>query len=68
MDNDVKELRVGVKAIDIAFEGAVANLNTKPLSSAALAGILRPMLGEVNMVSAPASRAGGSSTAGRSKG
>ncbi len=44
----------GVKAIDIAFEGAVSQLNTKPLTSAALAGILRPMLSEVNMVSAPA--------------
>jgi D-3-phosphoglycerate dehydrogenase len=45
---------VGVKAIDIAFEGEVATLNTKPLASAALAGVLKPMLEEVNMVSAPA--------------
>jgi D-3-phosphoglycerate dehydrogenase len=45
---------VGVTAIDIAFEGEVAKLNVKPLSSAALAGTLRPMLAEVNMVSAPA--------------
>jgi D-3-phosphoglycerate dehydrogenase len=44
----------GVKAIDIAFEGQVAQLNTKPLSAAALAGVMRPMLAEVNMVSAPA--------------
>lgn len=45
---------VGVTGIDIAFEGEVSKLNVKPLSSAALAGILRPMLAEVNMVSAPA--------------
>jgi D-3-phosphoglycerate dehydrogenase / 2-oxoglutarate reductase len=45
---------VGVKAIDIAFEGEVAKLNVKPMTSAALAGVLRPMLAEVNMVSAPA--------------
>ena len=45
---------VGVKSIDIAFEGEVAKLNVKPLTSAALAGVLRPMLEEVNMVSAPA--------------
>ncbi len=45
---------VGVKAIDIAYEGEVAKLNVKPLTSAALAGVLRPMLEEVNMVSAPA--------------
>ncbi|MFN3583645.1 phosphoglycerate dehydrogenase [Phenylobacterium sp.] len=44
----------GVKAVDIAFEGEVAKLNTKPLTAAALAGVLRPMLAEVNMVSAPA--------------
>jgi D-3-phosphoglycerate dehydrogenase len=44
----------GVKAIDIAYEGEVANLNTRPLTAAALAGAMRPMLAEVNMVSAPA--------------
>jgi D-3-phosphoglycerate dehydrogenase len=44
----------GIKAIDIAFEGEVAKLNTRPLTAAALAGVLRPMLAEVNMVSAPA--------------
>jgi D-3-phosphoglycerate dehydrogenase len=45
---------VGLKAIDIAYEGQVAQLNVRPLSAAALAGVLRPMLAEVNMVSAPA--------------
>ncbi|MGE5567170.1 MAG: phosphoglycerate dehydrogenase [Parcubacteria group bacterium] len=44
----------GIKAIDIAYEGDVAALNVKPLTAAALAGVLRPMLTEVNMVSAPA--------------
>jgi D-3-phosphoglycerate dehydrogenase len=44
----------GIKAIDIAYEGEVAKLNAKPLTAAALAGIMRPMLTEVNMVSAPA--------------
>ncbi len=44
----------GVKAVDIAFEGEVAKLNTRPLTAAALAGVMRPMLAEVNMVSAPA--------------
>ena len=44
----------GLKAIDIAYEGEVANLNARPLTAAALAGFLRPMLAEVNMVSAPA--------------
>ena len=28
-------------------------MNTRALTSAALAGLLRPMLGDVNMVSAP---------------
>ena len=45
----------GVKSIDIAYEGEVSKLNAKPLTAAALAGVLRPMLGDaVNMVSAPA--------------
>jgi D-3-phosphoglycerate dehydrogenase len=44
----------GIKAIDIAFEGEVSKLNVKPMTSAALAGILKPMLAEINMVSAPA--------------
>ncbi|HZZ34575.1 MAG TPA: phosphoglycerate dehydrogenase [Caulobacteraceae bacterium] len=45
---------VGLKGVDIAFEGEVSKLNVKPLTAAALAGVLRPMLEEVNMVSAPA--------------
>jgi D-3-phosphoglycerate dehydrogenase len=44
----------GLKAIDIAYEGEVAKVNVKPLTAAALAGVMRPMLAEVNMVSAPA--------------
>jgi D-3-phosphoglycerate dehydrogenase len=44
----------GLKSIEIAYEGDVAKLNVKPLTSAALAGVLRPMLAEINMVSAPA--------------
>jgi D-3-phosphoglycerate dehydrogenase / 2-oxoglutarate reductase len=44
----------GIKGIDVAYEGEVAKLNTKPMTAAALAGIMRPMLAEVNMVSAPA--------------
>jgi D-3-phosphoglycerate dehydrogenase len=44
----------GIKTIDIAYEGEAAKLNTKPLTAAALAGVLRPMLAEINMVSAPA--------------
>jgi D-3-phosphoglycerate dehydrogenase len=45
---------VGIRGIDIAFEGEVARLNVKPLTAAALAGVMRPMLAEINMVSAPA--------------
>ena len=44
----------GLKGVDIAFEGEVAALNVRPLAAAALAGVLRPMLAEINMVSAPA--------------
>ncbi|MFN3688954.1 phosphoglycerate dehydrogenase [Salinarimonas sp.] len=42
-----------VKGIRIEYEGAVAGMNTRALTSAAVAGALRPMLQDVNMVSAP---------------
>ena len=45
---------VGLKGIDVAYEGHLAALNVKPLTAAALAGVFRPMLAEINMVSAPA--------------
>ena len=45
---------VGLKGIDVAYEGHLAALNVTPLTAAALAGVLRPMLAEINMVSAPA--------------
>jgi D-3-phosphoglycerate dehydrogenase len=45
---------VEVKAVDIAYEGEISGLNTRPLTAAALAGVMRPMLAEINMVSAPA--------------
>jgi D-3-phosphoglycerate dehydrogenase len=43
----------GLKAVEIAFEGHISALNHRPLTAAALAGVLRPMLAEVNLVSAP---------------
>ena len=44
----------GVSAIEIEFEGQVAELNTKPIEAAAITGVLRSILQDVNMVSAPA--------------
>lgn len=41
-----------IKGIRIEYSGDVADLNTKPLTAAALAGLLRPLLTDVNMVSA----------------
>jgi D-3-phosphoglycerate dehydrogenase len=41
-----------IKGVRIEYSGEVAHLNTKPLTAAALAGVLRPLLAEVNMVSA----------------
>ncbi|MGK4422567.1 hypothetical protein ACSLVQ_30385, partial [Klebsiella pneumoniae] len=41
-----------IKSIHIEYAGEVAKLNTKPMSAAALAGVLRPLLSGVNMVSA----------------
>ncbi|HEY5412265.1 MAG TPA: NAD(P)-dependent oxidoreductase, partial [Caulobacteraceae bacterium] len=44
----------GLKSVEIVYEGDLSRLNVKPLTSAALAGVMRPMLPEVNVVSAPA--------------
>ncbi len=42
-----------IKAVSIEYEGHVAALNVKPLTQAALTGLLRPQLASVNMVNAP---------------
>ncbi|MCB1518000.1 MAG: phosphoglycerate dehydrogenase [Hyphomicrobiaceae bacterium] len=43
-----------VEGVSIEYQGDVANMNTRPMTAAALAGLLRPLLGDVNMVSAAA--------------
>lgn len=43
----------GLKQIRLEYAGEVAEMNTRALTSAALAGVLRPLLQDVNMVSAP---------------
>jgi D-3-phosphoglycerate dehydrogenase / 2-oxoglutarate reductase len=42
-----------VKGIRIEYEGEVSKLNTRALTAAAVTGVLRPFLPEINMVSAP---------------
>ena len=43
-----------LKGIRIEYEGDVAEMNTRALTSVVLAGVLKPLLQTVNMVSAPA--------------
>src|SRR5213082_1065065 len=43
----------GIKKVQISYEGHVAEMKIKALTSAVLSGLLRPMLGDVNVVSAP---------------
>ena len=43
----------GFEEIVVEYEGEVSELNRKPITAAALAGLLRPSRGDVNMVSAP---------------
>jgi len=43
----------GIQTIRITYQGDVAGMKTKALTSAAVAGLLRPMLADVNVVSAP---------------
>jgi D-3-phosphoglycerate dehydrogenase len=44
----------GVTEVRLEYEGEVAEMNTRALTAAALAGFLQPQLQSVNMVSAPA--------------
>jgi D-3-phosphoglycerate dehydrogenase len=44
----------GLEEVEIEYEGDVTKLNMKPLTASALAGLLRPLLQDVNVVSAPA--------------
>src|SRR5438105_5217094 len=43
----------GILKVEITYEGNVAAMKIKAITSAVLSGLLRPMLGEVNVVSAP---------------
>ena len=42
-----------LKSVKLMYEGHVAAMNTRALTSAAIAGLLKPLLQDVNMVSAP---------------
>ncbi len=46
--------QTGLRAIVIEYAGDVADMNTGALTSALLAGLMRPAMADVNMVSAPA--------------
>ena len=42
-----------IKEVEILYDGTTAEMNTKALTSAALAGLIRSQVSDVNMVSAP---------------
>ena len=42
-----------IEGVEITFKGGVTELNTNPITAAALAGLLKQAMPEVNMVSAP---------------
>ena len=46
-------VKAGLTKVTIEFEGKVTELNTKPLTAAALNGLLTPLMEGVNMVNAP---------------
>ena len=43
----------GITAVSVEYEGAIAELNVKPLTAIVLTALLAPQLASVNMVSAP---------------
>ena len=42
-----------ISAVELVYEGTAATLNTRALTQAAIHGLLKPKLSEVNMVNAP---------------
>jgi len=42
----------GIKKVQLSYDGEVARMNTRALTSAAIAGLLRPNLQDINIVSA----------------
>jgi D-3-phosphoglycerate dehydrogenase len=42
-----------VKSVEIVYDGTVATMNTRALTSAVLAGLMKSQVSDVNMVSAP---------------
>jgi D-3-phosphoglycerate dehydrogenase len=46
--------RRGIKSVTIEYQGEVTALNTRPITAAALTGLMARVLESVNMVSAPA--------------
>ena len=42
-----------IRGIKLEFEGHISQMNTRPMIAAAINGVLKPSLGDVNMVSAP---------------
>jgi D-3-phosphoglycerate dehydrogenase len=43
----------GLEAVEIEYEGEAAKLNTQPLTATALASLMRPLMPDINIVSAP---------------
>ena len=46
-------LETGISAVTIEYEGHVTELNTKPITSCLLEGLLSPLMSGVNMINAP---------------
>src|SRR5690606_36016910 len=42
-----------IQEVEILYDGATAAMNTRALTSAVLAGLIRPQVADINMVSAP---------------
>jgi D-3-phosphoglycerate dehydrogenase len=45
--------KTGIKSVEIIYDGVIAELNTKPITAAAIAGLMMPIAGSVNLVNGP---------------
>jgi D-3-phosphoglycerate dehydrogenase / 2-oxoglutarate reductase len=43
----------GIDAVEVEYEGEVALLNAQPLTATSLAALMRPLMPDINMISAP---------------
>lgn len=45
--------KTGIKSVEIIYDGHISELNTKPITASVIAGLMKPVVGSVNLVNGP---------------